>query len=243
MALRPSLPSRRRFASAALATAAFAAFAALAPAAAAAIPDQEGTVTRSATATWDVGDPRNTTVTVTVTVKQTSAGGTVATTRTIDLSLIQDWCDTSGAQDLHVYTVMGETLVDGRHIEAFEKGYQKAKGHTHSPFTLHGTITYTPVGHNNTCAVATGPSQTDTYLALGKIEAEWSPATGSTPTSGVVGDTFTFTRDAVAKGKIEFKPLALKHYLLKEDASGAVLSVVAQATDGSDPSTMFAIKP
>ncbi len=243
MAMRPFLSSRRSLAAVALSTATLTAALAPTTPSTAAIPEQEGTVTGSATATWDVGDARNTEVTVTVTVQQTSADGTVTTSRTLDVSLIQDWCDKSGAQDLHVYTVMHDALVDGRHIEAFENGYQKARGHTHDPFTLHGTITYTPVGHNGTCAVATGPSQTDTYLAKGKIEAEWAPVKGSSPSSGTVGDTFTFTRAAVAKGKIEFKPLALKHSLLPANSTGPVLSVVSQATDGSDPSTMFAIKP
>jgi len=220
----------------------------MAGSAAASIPDQEGTVTRSATATWTVGDPRNTTVTITPTVVSTSAGGTVTTTRTLDVHLIQDYCNTAGGYDIWTYVDLSDTVTNTKYIEAFENGYQKAKGKV--PVTLEGTITYTPMGHNGTCAVATGPSQTDTFSATGKVDSQWEKDSSSSPVTALsdtdadtIDDTFTWTRDATAKGRIESRALALKHYLLEEDAATASLSLVAHATDGSDPSTMFTIKP
>lgn len=216
-------------------------------------PTQVGTVTRSATATFTLGDSRNTTVSVTPTVVQDNTANPAApptVTRTLTSRLEQHYCDRTGAQDLWVDLVMNASLVDTKEIEAFENGYQQAEGDR--PVRYRGTLTKTPMYHNGTCAAPTGPSWTtdwDFAATVGDVDFDKDTAapiqttlTDSDADSAV--DTFTWTRGAVAHGQIVAKDIGLKAKLLAGQTGGtAVLSVVAHAVDGSDPSTMFAIKP
>ena len=180
-------------------------------------------------------------VTITPTVTQSNAGGTSTVSRMFTVDLTQHFCDTSGAQDQLVDVAVGATYTGPKYAQAFENGEQKAKAS--ADVVLNGTITFTPAGHNGTCAVATGPSITDSYSSPGKVSASWEALKGSAPATTTTPDTYTVTRPAVAQGSLEFKPLFLKHELRSSAASGAVLSVVSHTTDGSDPHTIFVIKP
>lgn len=202
--------------------------------------NQTGTLTRSVTATWALGDARGTVLTITGTVVDDGGPGGVTTTRTGVVRLVQHYCDTSGAQDLWTDIDMTSDKTYEKYVEALPNGYQKGK--VAVPIHLFGTITRTPMGRNGTCAVATGPSWTETWDTTGKVSASWEPAAAAAVSDQPSLDHFTWTRQALASGSFEVKVMALKAKLLTSQLTGASLDLVAHTTDLSDASALFTIK-
>ena len=203
--MRRSLParSRRRLAAAVAATGLAAALAAALPSNASAA-GLSTTISQWSSASFNVGGPANTKVTLAAGVDEVGVvGRRLTVTKAISLNVDQSFCTTGPSGDVLVtraFAADTKPVPSGVSVQPL-----LGKASIDATVTVAGTETRTPAGTGGDCGEPEGGGTSTPISHSFKIKASWKNAPGSSPLvwSDVYQQGAFYYRDATATGTIQ----------------------------------------